>query len=93
MPRPAAHQPFCRRPPPAAPLCVQFISVLVAIVLRLCIYPRDSEYESYEDGGEGGARPSESQIQVGAGRRAGGVGCGGPAVAGTMQNGGTTLGR
>lgn len=51
-------------------VCVlQFISVLVAIVLRLCIYPRESEFEAFEEsGGEGGARPSEAQIQVSKGQ-------------------------
>ena len=48
---------------------LQFISVLVAIVLRLCIYPRESEFEAFEEsGGEGGARPSEAQVQVSKGQ-------------------------
>lgn len=41
---------------------LQFISVLVAIVLRLCIYPRENEFEAFEEGGEN--RLSEAQIQV-----------------------------
>lgn len=45
-------------------LLLQFISILVALVLRLCIYPRDRDFESFEEGGENNQQPDKGQVQV-----------------------------
>lgn len=46
-------------------VCIlQFISVLVAVVLRVCVYPRERDFENFDEGGEADARPSSSQIQM-----------------------------
>jgi hypothetical protein len=49
-------------------VCIlQFISMLVALVLRVCVYPRERDFENFEEGGEGTKAASSSQIQAGGG--------------------------
>jgi hypothetical protein len=64
----------CLCPSPLA--LPQTISVIVAAVLRLCIYPRERDFENFQEGEQGGGegRPANSQIQVGATGGGGGWG-------------------
>jgi hypothetical protein len=43
---------------------MQCVSVLVALVLRLCVYTRERDFENLEEGEGQAQRPSSSQIQV-----------------------------
>ena len=66
--------------------------MIVAAVLRLCIYPKERDFENFQEGEQGGGegRPANSQIQVGR-EWEGGGGSSGQRLQGRQEQGGLLL--
>ena len=60
-PPPPPPPPRANQPCPCAP---QFLSLVVALVLRLCIYPRTRYFENLEEEGVQPASASKQQVQM-----------------------------